>query len=233
MKIALVGTAVGEMEAPFEDETFEIWSLNWNTNKYSRSTRDFEIHTTRKPVETAGETITQENFPHQWVADNLPRYLREGFFKSSVDYMLAYALYLHKTKEKVEILSVHGVHMAMNDDEYFKQQPSLHAWTGYCLNHFDIVFDDHSPLMKSTYMYGVDDHSIMDDSIFSEDQLLSMANAQRDAVKGVDKQIAGMRERAQAHGGTAQAFELMAKAARARKAGQKINSLSEIVKVAE
>ena len=45
--------------------------------------------------------------------------------------------------------------MALNDDEYFKQQPSFHAWIGYALGMFDVVIDDHSPLMKSTYTYGL------------------------------------------------------------------------------
>jgi hypothetical protein len=225
------------MDAPFDNQDYEIWCLNWNTPKYSRVTLDFEIHTMRNnkaviPEKHGVPTITQENFPHQWIADNFPRYLNDTFYKSSLDYMLAYALYKHKIAkteaEKVDLVSIHGVQMSVNDDEYFKQQPSFHAWIGFCLAHFDVVIDDHSPLMKSTFTYGLGD-VISADPLYNSAAFHKMAKDQDAVVRELEQELALIKDKIHTHNGTRQAWELLAKVERARIAGQRITRFEDFV----
>lgn len=239
-KIAFVGTAKGEMDAPFDDESFEIWCMNWNTPHYPRVTLDFEIHAYRKgepvtPVKNKNPTISQDNFPHEWIEKHFPRYLNDYFYKSSLDYMAAYAAYLHKTakkkEDKVGVIKVCGVHMALNDDEYFKQQPSFHAWIGYLLGlGIEVIIDDHSPLMKSTFTYGLGE-------VDSEDPLYNIRNfsAQRqkhqDSINKLSKEIKEKQDMIQAQSGSLQIWDILLKMERARLAGQKIENMEDLIKV--
>lgn len=238
-KIAFVGTAKGEMEAPFKDESFEIWCMNWNTPSYPRVTLDFEIHTQRKgkkvvPLKHNNPTISQDNFPHEWIEKNLPRYLNNYFYKSSLDYMAAYALYQHKTAktkaDKIELVSIHGVHMSLDDDEYFKQQPSFNAWIASMLWHFDVIIDEHSPLMKSTFVYGLGEQIAMD-SIYNRQSFKKLAGAHRQAMQNLDNQIKELQNRRTQQDGSAQIWELLDKIGRAVESGQKITSLEDLVKI--
>jgi len=234
MKIALIGTAAGEMEAPFNDESYEIWCMNWNTPKYSRVTLDFEIHETRKgkkvtPKKHGVPTVTQKNFPHKH-AKTFPRYLNSNFYKSTLDYMMAYALYLHETKEPVEVVEIYGVFMAIDDDEYFCQQPSLHAWIGYALSKFDVKIHKNSPLMQSNYVYGRADRGSRD-KLFNETQFEALKAPHQEAVDQSKAQIEQLKQMIYTHQGCIQAYDRMAKTDRARASGQVITDLTHTAQI--
>lgn len=236
MKIAIVGTGVGEMEAPFMDESYEIWCMNWNTKHYPRATLDFEIHERRNnkkvtPVDNGIPTITQKNFPHEYIKKNLPRYLNNYFYKSSLDYMLAYAIYLHETKEPIELLEIYGVHMALDDNEYFYQQPSFHAWIGYALKCFgDIIIHEASPLMKSNFVYGTHNNGIRDE-LFNEEQFLEIKAQHDQAIAEAQQKMEQLRNVIQAHSGSSQAYDRLAKICRARASGQDIKKITDTAQI--
>lgn len=238
MKIALVGTAVGEMEAPFNDKNFEIWCMNWNTPKYPRVTRDFEIHKFRKnqlvepEIRPGIETIHQDNFPHEWIEKKFPRYLNNYLYKSSMDYMMAYALYLHKTaktkKDKVELVQIHGVHMALDNDEYFHQQPSFTGWISYALAHFDVIIDERSPLLKTTNVYGLGE-PIQGDSLYNLHTFRTMKEREEKVLQELRQDMKTLEDKIHTHNGNMQAWDLLLRTERAKLAGQKINSLDDLV----
>ena len=229
-KIAFIGTARDVI--PGEDE--EVWALNWRTNDYNfKVDRDFQIHDPKKyganavPCETKSPTVTQDNYPYEWLENNMPRYLRDRYFKSSMDYMMAYALYEHFTKEPIESVRVYGVNMSIDDDEYYKQRDSFHAWCGYALNHFDVVLDDESSILRSNYQYGVTEapsHPVYNAKVFQK-----MADSHRSIVADRQNKVEYLNCEIQAHHATAQAFDLLTKADRAIQAGQPIKDLEGFI----
>jgi hypothetical protein len=119
--------------------------------------------------------------------------------------------------------------MSMNDDEYFKQQPSFHAWIGFCLSHFDVVVDDHSPLMKTTFVYGLGEPSD-GDPLYNLGTFNEMAEQEDTVIAEIKRDIELSNAKLQAHSGTKQVWEMLKKAERAKLAGQKIESLSKLLK---
>lgn len=86
-KVAILGKLPTKFKAPFDDLTYDIWTLNHHKDGYGlkRITEWFDIHANAKNQKA---TITRSNYPFKDV-ENL---LGGNYFNNSVSYMIAYAI---------------------------------------------------------------------------------------------------------------------------------------------
>jgi hypothetical protein len=170
LKIAIVGTASTSVgEAPWGDESWQIWSLGRNSANCPRYDRWFELHT--KDVLIAANALNHRfeflqaagdklMVGHQW--DELPdakmypwqavigefgRYLT-----SSLSLMVALAL-----KEGATEIGLWGVDMVC-PDEYQQQRASCEYLLGIAKERgVKITIAKESPILRPTRVYGLED----------------------------------------------------------------------------
>ena len=153
-KVAILGFAGSRNEAPFHDESFEIWGLNDLYAFIPRWTRWFQIHDPDqikgKGVRTynGDNTANWDNGGDQYkdlIALNCPVYMWKhyedipnsveyplqhmleqfgDYFTNSISYMLAQAIV-----EDFEVIHVYGVDMAIGA-EYEYERPSVEYFLG-------------------------------------------------------------------------------------------------------
>ena len=171
-KVAILGTAETWKEFP-RDDSFEIWALNDMYKIISGCNRWFEMHNTEfiklwtpsnctKPhieflkelnipiymLNSIPELETSVTYPLEKIIEHFGR----QYFKSSVDYMIALALY-----EGFEEIHVYGVNMAV-DEEYSYQRPSCEYWLGRAEGMgVKIHLPESCDLLKRYYLYGYKD----------------------------------------------------------------------------
>ena len=108
-KVAILGKLVSKFNAPFEDMSYDIWTLNYHTEELPRVTLWFDLHT-KNPNPKAN--ITRANYPfvevEQMVGGN--------YFNNSFSYMIAYAIL--KGYEEIAIYGARFIH----DQEVREQQ---------------------------------------------------------------------------------------------------------------
>ena len=143
-KLAIVcGSPSSEMDAPFDDETYDIWVLGNRYDRYEdkRVTCIFEIHDDLSEhnagyvkwlVDTKIPLVVGKKFP--WAGGNVnvfpfdeaEKLLGQTYLTSSPAYMMAKAIldgYRH--------IEIYGVDMAVHDHEYFWQRPCMEGWVGF------------------------------------------------------------------------------------------------------
>lgn len=166
-KIAIVGTApTSVMDAPYDDLTWEIWSLGANQIKIKRFTRWFELHTFHA-LECADAlqqqrvdffkkigkdlTIGHENlllpdavmYPKDEIVAAFGNY-----FTSSIAWMLALAIYEGATE-----IGLWGVDM-VGDCEYAYQRACCEYFLGIARGKgITVTITPHSPLLRAERMY--------------------------------------------------------------------------------
>jgi len=177
-KVAIVGFAEGHRaEAPFDDPSFEVWGLNrlW-TVQPGRFDRWFEIHDVRKfyeqdpqhrewmrqfkgPIYLRPQDVgvydipTGVPYPIEPILAGFPRY-----FTNSISYMMALAIVMG-FKE----MHLYGVDMAQDGvivqtSEYRAQRPSCELFLGIAIGQgIKIYLPDGSDLLKTTFMYGMEE----------------------------------------------------------------------------
>lgn len=86
-KVAILGKLPTKFKAPFDDKSFDIWTMNKHVDysKLPRVTLLFDIHA-KNPNPLAN--ITRENYPFKEVE----KMLGGNYFNNSVSYMIAYAI---------------------------------------------------------------------------------------------------------------------------------------------
>jgi len=84
-KIAILGKLQTKFFAPFDDNTFQIWTMNYHSEPLPRVDLWFDIHT-KNPNPKAN--ITRKNYPFE----EAEKLLGGNYFNNSVSYMLAYAI---------------------------------------------------------------------------------------------------------------------------------------------
>lgn len=86
-KVAILGKLPTKFKAPFDDKSYDIWTLNYHSdyNKLPRIDLLFDIHA-HKPNPKAD--IKREDYPFK-DAENL---LGGNFFNNTISYMIAYAI---------------------------------------------------------------------------------------------------------------------------------------------
>lgn len=165
-KIAIVGTSKTTRDmAPFDDESWEIWTLGNNYKWAPRCNLHFEMHDfpagkkrwvqeyirwLRKPtcpLMAQKQTIdcpTAQEYPLAAIRGKWGEY-----FTCSFSYMIAYAIEAGAT----DIL-ICGAELAQ-DSEYAYQRPSVEYWVGICRGlGINVAIPEISDLCKSAQLYG-------------------------------------------------------------------------------
>lgn len=247
MKVAIVcGAPSSEHLAPFSDPTWEIWVLGNRLNKHAgrRVTRIFEIH------DDLSEHGDSQAYAEWLVLQNIPLTVGAGFpvpashvetfpFKaahelfgseyltSSTAYMMALAILKGATE-----IGVYGSDMSVDDHEYFWQRPCLEAWIGFAKGRgITVTIPEVSPIGKSTYVEGRNGGGKPQfaKAPFTEHAFLAVAEMHARKIAEKEAQIRQLQDSIQVHGGAKQAYERLAKVARAVEAGIDVKSLTDTV----
>lgn len=88
-KVAILGKLPSKYEAPFNDLTYDIWTLNTHADngilKSKRITSWFDLHSTGvSPI----ADMTRDNFP----LEEVEKLVGGRYFNNSISYMIAYAI---------------------------------------------------------------------------------------------------------------------------------------------
>ena len=171
-RVCICGTSKTLKKTPRDITGLEYWILNdmyLITNKYDRL---FQIHarefleksadSTGTPSITALSNITVPIYMQdshddisnsvKYPKDEVIKYFGRELFQSSVDYMVALAIY-----EGYEEIYLYGVDMQVNE-EYSYQKPSCSYWLGVAEGKgIKVYMPPECDLLKSYYSYGYDD----------------------------------------------------------------------------
>lgn len=180
-KVAIVGTAPDSLHfAPWEDESWEVWSLAGNFNQIPRMDRWFEFHPwpenpmRPRPWEITGgwDSVNARRQYLEWLASRegglvvahpspqMPgatayplEAILEAFPSRYFTNSVAWMLAL-AIWEEVDVLGLWGVDMSL-DSEYGSQRPSCEYFIGLARGRgIPVVIPDESDLLKSRRLYG-------------------------------------------------------------------------------
>lgn len=248
-RIAIVcGAPSSEHLAPFADPEWEIWVLGNRLDRHKgrRVTRIFEIH------DDLSEHGNAQAYAEWLVSHQIPMVVGEGFpvtaahvqtfpfaaaealygslyLTSSTAYMMALALLEGATE-----IGVYGSDMSVDDFEYFWQRPCLEAWIGFAKGRgVRVTIPDVSPVGKSSHKEGVKSGGKpqFGKPPFTAEGFLAVAAMHGQKMDEKVAQIRNLEGAIQVHGGAKQAYERLAKVARAVEAGQDIASLTDTVRI--
>ena len=166
-RIALVGTAQSTMhDAPFADESWEIWTLGAGIEFCKRIDKLFEIHT-QHVLEAAnsweGLFPTMEKMEEKLILGHKNPLLPKAtifplhdivtkygqYFTSSIAYMIAYAI-----EQEPDAIGLWGIDM-MGDEEYAGQRACCEYLLGFArAKNITLVLADQSPLLQAERLYG-------------------------------------------------------------------------------
>jgi hypothetical protein len=185
MKIAIVGTAPNTFfDAPYNDESWEIWSLNGAHERIPRYNRWFEMHTWKHIVQekmspeyyqhlqnaaSKGSLYTIEAFPYETLI--FPREelisLFGRYFTSSIGWMIGFAIQQGATE-----IALYGVNMS-GEEEYEKQRAGCEYLLGIAKGKgIKITLPDDCPLLKG--------------SLYCEELFMDIAGYDRRAKKAYE-----------------------------------------------
>lgn len=165
-KIAIVGTTTSLADAPYGDESWELWGLNGAYKAMRRWDRWFDMHDLsilkihHDPeyfdfLKAAGSKLSMnkeydeypeaEVFPFQELVDKYGRY-----FTNTISWLIAHAL----EQDDVEEIGIWGVNMAQ-DTEYAKQRPSCEYFLGIAEGRgIKVTIPAASEMLKASHLYG-------------------------------------------------------------------------------
>lgn len=244
-KLAIVcGSPSTEMDAPFGDDSFEIWVLGNRSNRYPRFDLVFEIHDdlsehgdvdryVQHLLSLGAPLVVGEGFPVKdgpvqvFPFEDARRLFGSTYLTSSTAYMLALALL-----RGYEHIELYGVDMAIDDHEYFRQRPCLEAWVGFAKGRgVTVVIPAKSPVLRSDFVEGRGAGGKPDFAAkpFTQAGFLGLASKHAEKVAAARAQVAQLEETITAHDAARQVYERLAKVARAVEAGQTIDNLNDTV----
>jgi len=247
-KVAIVcGSPSSAHLAPFDDPEWEIWVLGNRLNKHldKRVTRAFEIHdnlTEHGDIEAYTSWLVShgiplvvgEQFPiqagHVQVFDYQQSCDLYGslYLTSSPAYMMSQAI-----SEGATHIGIYGVDLAVDNHEYFWQRPCMEAWIGFAKGRgIAISLPDISPVGHSSYVEGRDWNGKKNEHKgghlpFVQAEFEAMAETHDAKIAQKEAQIRQLEADIHTHSGAKQAYERMAKVARAIEAGNKLTSLTD------
>jgi len=175
-KVAIIGFGTSKSDAPFYDDSYEIWGLNDLYESIPRWHRWFNLHS----AEVVKKTDTKRAVVLSWEMYKTmpcPIYMLEaqpeiptsikfpldeiqakfcngekGYFTNQVSYMIAFALH-----ENFDVIELYGIDMSI-DTEYSIQRPSVEYWIGLARGMGKTVFiPPTSTLLKTLYIYGYEE----------------------------------------------------------------------------
>lgn len=180
-KVAIVGFSPHTLyEAPFADETWEVWGMNQLYRYIPRGTRWFEIHTRTQFI---ADTVRDTNYLAWLQACPLPVYMvqrfddipqsieypkaeilqqfgidregtgdKEGYFASTISWQLALAIL-----EGFETIGLWGIDLVA-DEEYIDQKPSASFLLGWARGlGIALRLPAKSALLRGSYLYGYEE----------------------------------------------------------------------------
>ncbi len=160
LKIAIIGTAPTCWDAPYDDESWTIWSLSGCFELRKRYDAWFEIHSNQAIADSpenyrvflkeAGEKlIISENNPEYPLAklypkDDMFKLYPRKYFTSTIAWMLALAISLNPDE-----IGLWGVDMVGIENEYHRQRPCCEYYVGLAEGKgIKVTIPKNSALMK-------------------------------------------------------------------------------------
>lgn len=253
MKVAIVcGSPSSEFLAPFDDPEWEIWVLGNRANRFLdrklRITRIFEVHNdlsehgdvtkyTEWLYNLGLPMVVGETFPIK-AADVVPfdyaaseKLYGSLYLTSSPAYMMSQAI-----SEGATHIGVYGVDLAVDDHEYFWQRPCMEAWIGFAKGlGIEVTVPAVSSVGRSEYVEGRHWNGKRNEyntrktskAPFTQNEFMAMAETHATKQAAITDQINNLTLQLNAHSGAQQAYERLAKVARAVEAGQDVKSLTD------
>lgn len=244
-RIAIVGGTKSWVDAPYEDKSWEIWVIGNQVQQYDHKRVDliFEIHNDfSNRVEGYAQWLADFKFP-MVVGEGFPckneltevfdfnkaREMMSGdYLTSTPSYMVAYALY---SRPDLEEIGFWGVDMAVDDTEYFYEQPCVQRWIGFCRGRgIKITLPDGCPLGEPHYMEGVTANKPEPQHPYSEQDFLAMAKRHADKVAQIDAELFTLQLKKAAHDGARQCYQKLSQVGRATDAGQQFGELIQTMR---
>jgi len=244
-KIAIVGGTESWEEAPFDDHQWEIWVLGNQVQMFDHKRIDmiFEIHNDFSNRESNyAEWLASLEFP-MVVGEEYPieGELIEKFdfakaremiggnnLTSTPAYMIAYA---HYARPDLEEIGFWGVDMAVDDTEYFYEQPCVKEWIGYSRGKgVKIFIPPGCPLGEPGYMEGVTGNKPEGKPPYTEQDFLAVAKRHADSIEKLQAQINEIQVRIHTHDGARQVYDKLAQVGRATDAGQEFGDLTQALR---
>jgi hypothetical protein len=244
-KIALVGgSPSSENLAPFADESWQIWvhgnqfdrHVNHRVNRIFEIHDDLSQHPPEYPAWLANKQIPMivgryfpltaphiSVFPFTKANELMGQHLT-----STPAYMMALAIL-----EGATDIGIYGVDMAVDSHEYFHQRPTMYAWIGYAKAlGINVTIPKESGLFVDDYIEGTGGTlSELAIAPFTEQQFMEMANLHRQKIDAMEQQRHELLIKINAHSGSQQTYERLAKVARAIEAGIAVNTLTETARL--
>lgn len=168
-QVCILGTAETMKDAPFDDPSWEMWSIApvIGTPGLKRVDRLLELHDrdswgprvaeineSKIPVwmrKHYEEIPLSEEFPIERILGKFRRY-----FTNSISYLIAHAIL-----EGYTDIALFGVHMA-NQTEYAKQRPSCEYFLGYAeALGINIWIPEEADMLKAARLYGYEAGSVI------------------------------------------------------------------------
>ncbi len=207
-KVAIVGTAPSSVnDAPYDDRSWEIWSLGGNASKIRRFTKWFELHTV--DVLTAAIAINKQReeflrkigkdlyigHPCDLFPDATPYPKDEmvakfgKYFTSSIAWMIALAIH-----EGVDEIGLWGVDM-VGDGEYSHQKACCEYFLGIARGRgIAVTISPHSPLLRAERLYA------FEHTDFAAELQLRISEVNDQLKNAEEKAIRSIEDRAYARG---------------------------------
>lgn len=173
-KIAIVGTTSSLVDAPYNDQEWEIWGLNGAYDAMPRFDRWFDMHSIdvlKKYHESAYFTFLKKAGDKVMMAhkcDELPEAkefpamelvkIYGRYFTNTVAWLIAQAIEELKQRgiDKDSTIGLWGINMAM-DTEYSIQRPSCEYFLGVAEGAgINVIIPDTSEIMKCSFLYGIE-----------------------------------------------------------------------------
>lgn len=142
-KVAILGKLSTKQYAPFWDENWDIWTLNYNNGEFPRITLWFDIHA-NNPNPRAD--ITRKNYPFK-AAEKLA----DGqYFNNSISYMIAYAIL-----NNYEEIALYGTRFVSDREQRTAQYQNVREWMFFAKGRGIKVTAPYDPIMLQKYpLYG-------------------------------------------------------------------------------
>lgn len=173
-KVSVLGTAPTMPETPWNDPDMEIWAVAQCSTfpTFVRADLLFELHTDdywsqdegiKKRIQAwPGTTVMQQHYKYiprsvKYPIETILEYKR--YHKTSLTYMIALAYHSFKITGKPEHLSLYGVHMEDQGEEYAEQRPCCEYWIGRCEDAGMEVFIAGGAVLQAPFLYGYEAYS--------------------------------------------------------------------------
>lgn len=165
-KLAIVGTSYGKEKAPYKSKNYEIWVMAFALiqEEVKRFDKIFEIHRKDEYVRDTAELIYKTNKPvyMQKKDDKVKNCLLFPFdeifekygnyFTSTWSLCLVFAI-----MQGFKDITLYGVNFETNRERTI-ERACIEYWIGYFRGQgYKINIYSKSPLLKSNYVYGIDD----------------------------------------------------------------------------